>query len=443
MNNWLNVKEATEFLKVSRCTIYRYCRKGFLPHYKKKYGLRFKADELEKWLEQSDRNVLTNAVPVDIEALKGGNCELAKKKPTCLKYGRVYMRTYRSGRSSWTIDYRDETDKRVQKALPHAQSKEEAILALQKRIVEAFDRKQDAGRSRREIGFSNFSEIYLQHYAMITKRSWRTDASQLKVMNEFFKDIELREISPLMIQKFRAWRLKEGNTKSTVNRYTALLKRMFSIAVEEGYADMNPVKKLKFFPEKDAVRERILTEREEERLLETCSDALRPILVIALNTGMRKSEILNLRRDQVDLKARIIRVEKTKGGKVRHIPINDSLLNELRRNSVDRQNPFVFFNPETMKPYVDLKKGFKAACRRAGIKGLRFHDLRHTFASRLVAKGTDIETVRDLLGHHSITVTQRYTHSSDDRKKTAVELLCGEKCVTQLVTQEEESKLIH
>jgi Phage integrase family len=78
----------------------------------------------------------------------------------------------------------------------------------------------------------------------------------------------------------------------------------------------------------------------------------------------------------------------------------------------------------------DVKTGFKAACRRAEIEGLRFHDLRHTFAIRLVEKGVDIETVRDLLGHSSIIVTQRYTHSNDERKRAAVELLSCDVCVT-------------
>lgn len=401
MNNWLDTEEAASLLKVSRCTIYRYCRRGLLPYYKKKYGLRFKLEELEKWVEQGIRNVLTNPIPIDIETLKGGFSELAKKKPTCLSYGRVYMRTYKSGRSSWTIDYRDENGKRVQKALPVG--KEAAILALQKKIVEVFDRKQGIKRRSTKIGFNAFSETYLQDYAMIAKKSWKTDACQLRIMNEFFEDIELREISPLMIQKFRASRLREGVTESTCNRYLALLKRMFSIAIEEGYAGENPVKKVKFFSEKSNLRERILTEEEEERLMETGSDALKPILVVALNTGMRRGEILNLRWVQIDFKAKRIRVEKTKSGEVRHIPINDVLLYELRR--LKGKNSHVFFNPETGKPYVDLKKGFKAACRRADIKGMRFHDLRHTFASRLVEKGADIETVRDLLGHHSITIT--------------------------------------
>jgi len=81
-----------------------------------------------------------------------------------------------------------------------------------------------------------------------------------------------------------------------------------------------------------------------------------------------------------------------------------------------------FCNPETGKPYLDMKTGFKGACRRAGITDLRFHDLRHTFASRLVEKGVDIETLKELLGHHSITITQRYIHSNDERKRAAVDL---------------------
>jgi len=222
---------------------------------------------------------------------------------------------------------------------------------------------------------------------------------------------------------------------------------MFNVAIEEGYAEENPVAKVKLYSEKDTQKERILTEAEEGRLMENCLDYLRSIITVALNTGMRRSEILNLKWSQIDLKARRIRVEKTKSGKVRFIPINDVLFRDLNRlRIVNGQKPFVFFNPKTGNPFLDMKTGFKGACRRAGISNLRFHDLRHTFASRLVARGVDIETVRDLLGHHSITITQRYTHSSDDRKRSAVELLnnrdVGKVCDVS-VTQENQSKLIH
>ena len=116
----------------------------------------------------------------------------------------------------------------------------------------------------------------------------------------------------------------------------------------------------------------------------------------------------------------------------------------------------MFFNPETMRPYIDMKTAFKGALRRAGIEGLRFHDLRHTFATRLAEKGIDVETIRDLLGHSSITTTQRYMHSRDERKREAVRLLERKRAAVELlsresedrvcdvsVTQEKESTLIH
>jgi len=90
-----------------------------------------------------------------------------------------------------------------------------------------------------------------------------------------------------------------------------------------------------------------------------------------------------------------------------------------------KKNEVVFYNPETGKPFVDLKAGFKLACEKAGISGVTWHTLRHTFASRLVANGVDIVTVKELLGHSSIGVTMRYAHTNFDSKRAAVEKLSG------------------
>jgi len=105
---------------------------------------------------------------------------------------------------------------------------------------------------------------------------------------------------------------------------------------------------------------------------------------------------------------------------------------------------FVFLNPETKKPLTRIQRSFKTACKNADIEGLRLQDLRHSFATRLVKKGFDIETVRDLLEHYSVTVTQRYTNSTDERKKEAVEALSKKAEVSdKMVTEENQSKLIH
>ena len=115
---------------------------------------------------------------------------------------------------------------------------------------------------------------------------------------------------------------------------------------------------------------------------------------------------------------------KTKSGKPRFININGPLLEELTKlRTGAKGSPYVLPNRGTGKPYACLYRSFTKSCRETEITGLRFHDLRHTFATRLVQAGVDIETVRSLLGHHSIVMTQRYTHSSHEMKQRAVDLL--------------------
>jgi integrase len=106
--------------------------------------------------------------------------------------------------------------------------------------------------------------------------------------------------------------------------------------------------------------------------------------------------------------------------KTRAVPINAETRKVLEAWALGRKNEFVFYNFETGKPFVDLKTGFAQACRKAGITGVTWKTLRHTFASRLVNRGVDIVTVQQLLGHSAVTVTMRYTHTNLDSKHAAV-----------------------
>lgn len=163
MEKLLTVREAAELMKISRSSLYRYCERNIIPHIKKSFGLRFRREELEEWLEQDKReatlsenilkNALTNSTPVVIDRVKGGRRKLAKKSQTCFNYGfgRVYVRTYRSGHSCWTIDFRDENGKRIQKALPNVQSREEAAFILSKKVAEVFDGKHGIERKKQKI----------------------------------------------------------------------------------------------------------------------------------------------------------------------------------------------------------------------------------------------------------------------------------------------------
>jgi integrase len=156
---------------------------------------------------------------------------------------------------------------------------------------------------------------------------------------------------------------------------------------------------------------RVLTEDEEMRLYAELADHIKPIVTIALNTGLRLGEIMKLKWSDVDLSKQLLKVENTKSGKVRYVPINASVVTYLR----DGQGKlFKINNP---------KQGFRAACRRSRVQALRFHDLRHTFATRSLQGGADIETVRQILGHSSLSVTQKYVHSGLDQMRQAVESL--------------------
>jgi integrase len=205
----------------------------------------------------------------------------------------------------------------------------------------------------------------------------------LKKVKAFFKDKDLQEIDSLLVEKFRTSLLENEAKKSTTNRYLALLKTMFNLAIDWGYLKTNPVEKVKQFSEKDNLQERILTVEEEQKLLDACPRYLKPIVLTALHTGMRKGEILNLRWEQVDLLNHEIKVENTMSGKPRYIPINGILYETLKHeNRLNGRSLFVFPNPRTNKPYVDIKKSFTEAVKNAKIPKLRFHDARHTFASR-------------------------------------------------------------
>jgi integrase len=229
-----------------------------------------------------------------------------------------------------------------------------------------------------------------------------------------------------LIEGFRKDLLERGRKRSTTNRYLALLGKMMNLAIDWGLLTQNPVARVKFFSEKANFRETILSLEEEDALLKKCPKRLLPIVQVALNTGMRRGEILGLRWSQVDLAARTIKLSQTKSGKPRVIPINAFLLDILTgQEKKTGYSDFVFLNRATRKPFQDVKRAFNTAATNAGIEGLRFHDLRHTFASRLVAAGVDLITVKDLLGHHSVKVTERYTHTNAEQKKKAIEILQG------------------
>ncbi|MCK4817097.1 site-specific integrase, partial [bacterium] len=341
-------------------------------------------------------------------------------------YGAIYVRKTKEGNPRFYIDYRDRNGKNLQKLIKNALDWQEAHETLKNAVLKEHFDEYGIGKQKQPIRFQELSELFLENYSKPNKKSWKCDYYAIEAhLIPFFGRCTLTEITPLLVEKFRAEKLNAGLAKSSTNRLLALLKRMYSVANTWNLVKINPVRQVKLFSERDNKRERILSSQEEERLLLECADHLKPIVIMGLNSGMRKNEILTLTWSRVDLKHRLIHVVKTKSGKNRTIPINDVLFNALSGLRKRKTSDYVFPNPETEEPFRSIRHSFENACRRANIKGLRFHDIRHTFSCRLIHRGCDIETLRSLLGHHSITVTERYIHTNEEQKRKAVDLLAG------------------
>jgi integrase len=326
------------------------------------------------------------------------------------------MGIYKRGRV-WWIEFYDQNKKRVFESSGSTnRSKAERLLENRHTDIE-----RGLYRGPCRITLGEFSEKYLTH-AKANKSSWDRDSGMLKHFQGFFGNRNLGEISVMDLEEYKSYRSTLVE-KSTVNREVALLKHMFNLAIAwDLYPKTNPVRKVKFFRE-DNVTLRTLSPEEEDRLVRNASAYVQDVARFALNTGMRIGEIFGLRWDQVDLREGIISVYASKTGKTRKVPTNDVTERILQYWLLGRRNDHVFFNLDTGKPLRDLKAGFQLACKKAGISGVTWHTLRHTFASRLVNRGVDIVTVKELLGHSTVTVTMRYAHTNLASKQEAVQRL--------------------
>jgi integrase len=215
-----------------------------------------------------------------------------------------------------------------------------------------------------------------------------------------------------------------------VNREIDTVKNMLRKAVEWGYLPNSPgasVKKLRT----GTPHFRYLSGDEASKLLDACGNSdnrlLYPFVFSALHTGMRLGELTTLEWKDIDFKRGILRVENkkdhhTKNYQVRTIPMNEFLTEVLRKIPRRLDSSYVFQRQDGSK-FHKMRTGYRNAVMRSGIPHVRFHDLRHTFASHLVMGGVDIRTVQELLGHKDIRMTMRYSHLAPDHMRKAVNCL--------------------
>ena len=288
--------------------------------------------------------------------------------------------------------------------------------------------------------FKELVKVYVE-YSKTNHRSYKTNVAKAYKFEKLWGNRQLKDISPIDIEKYKINRKKEIKSKekivdgvkipakyisnTTINRDIEVLRKMFNIAIQNGWLTKNPCTGITKLRQENKL-ERYLTPDDEIRLIEACVgrfEYMKHIIQFALNTGMRKEEILSLTWKCVNFDNNKITLLDTKNGKKRFIPINSVVRSILKDAHKKKICDYVFVNPITQTRYSDLKRSFVAVCKSANVENFRFHDLRHTSATRMVGAGVPITMVKDILGHSDIHTTMRYAHAITEQSLEAIETL--------------------
>ncbi len=270
-------------------------------------------------------------------------------------------------------------------------TKEQAVALVAKARVKAFEgRYFDLRRPTLTVAQAWAA------YEPINKRdndAWQTEVGRAAYLISHLGNRRVATLTVQNVEEYRTRRFAETTRRggppspATLDREVELLKRMLNYAVDCGRLPSNPIARARLL-RKSNVRSSVVNDEEFAKLLDAAEEPLKPILALAYETGMRRSEILKLRWDQVDLREGVIRLEPldTKMERARIIYLIPRALEMVRLVPRRLGNPFVFLSPSTGKPWGDIRKMFRRACANAGLSGLWFHDLRRYAERRIMPR---------------------------------------------------------
>jgi len=306
-----------------------------------------------------------------------------------------------------------------------------AERAFAKRMLEWEKKKHLGLETKKDYTFRELVDWYLNLPKVQGKKSYKDDVSRANILKEVFGNHLAHEIKPAMVETFqhellkrRCQRKKTTFRPASVNRVIALMKRIFNLAMREEFVDKNPCFKVSMLPENNK-RDRVLTKEEFESLVSFLPQHAARIVTTAYYTGMRAGEIFGLTWDRVNLKEGFIDLEPedTKTSEPRRIylsPVLRDIFSQLSRVRHINHN-FVF----TYKgnPVKEIKSTFRSACKKAGIRDFRFHDLRHTFNTNMRKAGVDRSVIMKITGHKTMSMFERYNTVDKDDAQEAIKRL--------------------
>ncbi len=334
------------------------------------------------------------------------------------------------GSGVWWIEYHDGDGLRHRE---RAGSKGLARKRYMQRKTEIAEGRFFPNTRARPVLFDDLVDDYRKASARAGKAIMRTDAGYRRALEAFGG----RRADSVTAREIEVWRdgLAESLSPASVAHHLTMLRAIFNRGVRDGKLPSSPTLRVEF-PRENNARLRYLTEDEEPRLIDALAERLRPLAIVAIHTGLRAGELLRLRWSDVDFGSGSIHVREAKSGEGRRLPLNQTGLAALRQLRGERPKVIQLevrrgaiegghvFGPDGNALRMSLNREFRRAVKAAGIDELRFHDLRHTFASRLAMRGLDLYRIQTLLGHKTARMTMRYAHLSPGALRDAVEALC-------------------
>jgi integrase len=275
-------------------------------------------------------------------------------------------------------------------------------------------------------------------YSKRNKRSYKADVPRFARLKKWFGSYPADDLTPKEIEKRLGDVAEEEQwAPSRFNHYRSLVSLSYRLGILNRKVTTNPARSVTHRRE-DNNRVRFLTEEEEKKLRQLVEKKWSrhlPELDLAINTGLRKSSQYGLTWDMVDWKSRELHIPRTKNEEPLHLPLNDAALAALKIVFARGEGRgHVFKSAKTGQPLENGRHWFDDALVEAKLKNFHWHDLRHTFASRLRMKGAPLEDIADLLGHKNLTMTRRYAHLGPNKLHAVVSLL--EPCATRSATGE-------
>jgi len=324
-------------------------------------------------------------------------------------------------------------------------------------VVKGIDPQEDKRKTKAHTLESYILNVYepwvKTHHKNADATIKRLKANFLPILGK----VKLGDITAWNVEKWRSDKIKAGAKASTVNRDLNPLKAALSRAAQWGFINANPLTSIKPIRVDSKAIIRYLSDNEEERLrtaldsreerirLERDSannwrrvrgykllpnlrkppfaDYLKPLIILDLNTGLRRGELFNLKWNDVDRAMLTVKGEGAKTGQTRHVPLNQEAYSVLYQWKTQSQDNKLVFPGKGGGRLTNVNNSWRKLLKDANITDFRFHDMRHHFASRLVMAGVDLNTVRELLGHADIKMTLRYSHLSPQVKQAAVDKL--------------------